>query len=221
MFVKRDGAGISTEKSRPTSSRYANDLFRFFHRVSLTITARGVCRELLCSEVGKVCRRNSIERPRAEDARALEFAGCTLQGTGTGIEQPEVAQQRGKCAARDVYHTLLPLLASLIVRPSVLFPVLIRTAPSLAAIPRPVIIPERCANEAGTLSFSVSLSNPRRIKCSQRRYLPPICIGGRFVCARGDDKDACERRAKIRGEDSVKYEGTYPLSAFDYKSNTQ
>lgn len=41
---------------------------------------------------------------------------------------PLTDQQRGKCAARDVYHILLPLQAGPIVRASVLFPVIIWSA---------------------------------------------------------------------------------------------
>lgn len=80
------------------------------------------------------------------------------------MENAGVIQQRGKCTARDVYHTLLPLLASLIVRPSVLFPVLIWTAPSLTTLP--VIIPRMMCQWSWHIIIFRFPFLPRRIKCS-------------------------------------------------------
>lgn len=88
-------------------------------------------------EIGKVCRRNSIGVAlRTAGIRIRTVEGRRREGSREHDSGRGVAQQRGKSAARDVYHTLLPLLSSLIVRPSVLFPVLIWT---------PALLPSRCS----------------------------------------------------------------------------
>lgn len=172
-------------------------------------------------EIGKVCRRNSI-------GVALRTAGIRIrtvvarergrgEGAGSTTQGGKSRQQRGKYAARDVYHTLLPLLSSLIVRPSVLFPVLIWTPalPSrcLPSYPRS-LSPEWRANEVGTLSFSVSLSYPDALNAAARSA--PI-----FISRAGEGEGRMHRGRSSRmtaGGGCVKINCNNRGIIWDYKS---